>query len=259
MKIRNILYGASLLLLAACNKDGNEFIYKGDILPFTIKGYNGSVEALTVKADTFTLPGPISSGTFSRTAAYTLPANRNSVKVTVTETGTEKLVLERELKKEDGPATISFFYMDGIVKDMPVVPPVEEGKVKITYMFKPTLTGYSEPVDIVLIKYYFTPKVFEELARLKNVKPNEFSETVTIPTFSTATQPYNGQNTAVLFRAYIYKAGTNEFYTEGTGYTWHATSSAAPTPAASVASSKLYIFSESEIGNSIRFTKNLEL
>lgn len=259
MKTRNILYGALLLLLAACNKGENDFLYKGDMLPFTIKGYNGSNENLAVTVDTFKLEDDIVSGKFDRTGAYTLPAGKNSVKVHVTEKATNKLLLERELKKEDGPATISFFYMDGIVSDMPEVPPVEEGKVKITYMFKPTLTGYTGPVDIVLVKYYFTPKVFEELARLKNVKPNEFSETVTIPTFSTATQPYNGQNTAVLLKAYIYKAGTNEFYTEGTGYTWHATSSTAPTPPASVASSKLYIFSESQAGNSIRFIKNLEL
>ncbi|MCD0488294.1 hypothetical protein LPB86_08640 [Pedobacter sp. MC2016-14] len=263
MKLTNIFYsilmGAFLLLLAACDKGKDDFLYKGDMLPITIKGYNGSSGNLEIKVDTIKFKSEFPRGSSNLSDAYTFQANENSVKVTVTEKATGKLVLEKEIKKEDGPATISFFYLDGKVSDMPEIPAVEPGKLKISYMFKPTLTGYSQPVDIALIKYYFTPKVAEEITRIRNVKPNEFSELITIPTFSTASQPYNGQNTSVLFLVYIYKAGTNEFYTEGTGYTWHVTSSTAPKPAASAAASKLYIFSESQAANSIRFIKDLEL
>ncbi|EDM37749.1 hypothetical protein PBAL39_15029 [Pedobacter sp. BAL39] len=248
-----------LMLVAACNKGEDDFLYKGDMLPVTIKGYNGGTEALEVKIDTFKFNFDLPTGSFNLSEAYIFPDGRNSVKISIKEKGTGKLVLEKELNKSEGAATIRFMYMDGKVGDMPEIPAVEADKIKITYMFKPTVTGYTEPVDIVLGKYYFTPKVFEEITRIKNVKPNEFADPVTLSTFSTASQPYNGQNTSVLFLVYIYKAGTNEFYTEGTGYTWHVTSSTAPKPAASVASSKLYIFSESTVGNSIRFTKNLEL
>lgn len=254
-----MLAGVFLLLMSACNKGQYDFLYEGDMLPITINGYNGSTESLEIKVDTFALKYDLPRGTFNQADAYTFPAGRNSVKVTIKEKGTGKLVLEKEVKKEDGPATIRFMYMDGKVSNMPELPAVEPGKLKITYLFKPTLTGYSQPVDIALMKYYFTPKVAEEITRIRNVKPNEFSEVVTLPTFSTASQPYNGQNTSVLFLVYIYKAGTNEFYTEGTGYTWHATSSTAPKPAASTAASKLYIFSESQAANSIRFIKDLEL
>jgi len=255
----SIITGAFLLLLSACNKGEDNFLYNAKMLPITFNGYNGSTDFLEVKVDAFKFPSDLPRGTFNLGDAYTFPADRNSVKVTVREKATGKLVLEKEIKKEDGPANIRFMYMDGKVSDMPELPAVEAGKLKIIYMFKPTLTNYSQPVDIALMKYYFTPKVLEEITRIRNVKPNEFSEVITTPTFSTALQPYNGQNTSVSFLVYIYKAGTNELYTEGTGYTWHVTSSTAPKPSASVASSKLYIFSENAVGNSIRFIKDLEL
>ncbi|MGN7820559.1 hypothetical protein ACTJJB_10525 [Chitinophaga sp. 22536] len=257
-KIFTLLAGVVLLTTAACNKKA-DFLFKGGMLPVTIKGYNGGSEDLEVKVDTFKFKYNLNSGNFNQSEAYTFPDNQHTVKLTISGKETGKIILEKELKKDEGPAVISFFYMNGQVMNMPQKQPKEDGKIKISYLFTPTLTHYSEPVDIVLGKYYFTPKVFEEITRIKNVKPNEFSETVTLSTFSTTGQQYNGQNTAVLFKAYIYKAGTNEFYTQGTVYSWHPTSSSAPTPAASSPSSTIYIFSESETGNSIRFNKNLEL
>ncbi|MDR6782850.1 hypothetical protein ABIE26_000663 [Pedobacter africanus] len=263
MKITNIFYAACtgifLLAQTACNKGGDNFLYKGDMLPVTVKGYNSDGKDLLVKLDTVKFPAYITSGRFNMSGAYLFPPNQNTVKLSITETESGKPVLEKELKKADGAATISFFYMNGKVNDMPEIPAAEEGKIKVSYMFKPTVTNYSEPVDIVLGKYYWTPKVFEELGRIKNAKPYEFSNPVTIPTFSTVGQQYNGQNTIVSFVVYIYKAGTNQLYTEGTAYTWHATSSTAPKPASSATSSKLYIFSEGPVGDSMRFNKDLEL
>jgi UTP-glucose-1-phosphate uridylyltransferase len=126
-------------------------------------------------------------------------------------------------------------------------------------MFQPTLTNYTEPVDFVVGKYFVTPQVFEELARVKNVKPYEFSTALSIPTFSTARQDYHGVMTSVSFSVRIYKAGTNVPYIDGTSYTWNALNSTAPKPSSSTASSKLYIFSESPLGNIMRFFTRLEL
>jgi len=263
MKITNlfhtVLASVFLLMLSACNKGKDDFLYKGDMLPVTIKGYNGDTRDLQIKLDTFRFGNDIPSGPFDMSEAYIFPENRNRAKLSITEKGTGKIVLEKELKKEDSPAKISFFYMNGKASDMPEVPTLEAGKIKVKYMFKPTLTNYTEPVDIVLGKYYWTPKVFEELARIKNAKPYEFSDAVDIPTFPTTGQQYNGQNTLVSFVVYIYKAGTKQFYTDQLGYTWHATSSTAPKPASTVASAKLYIFSEFVTGGNIRFNKDLEL
>jgi hypothetical protein len=231
------------------------------MLAVTVKGYNASEEELLVKLDTFNYKEPLKPNQiFNQTEAYTFLGDDKPITLSVSEKTSGKVVLEKKMKKGDGPTTVNFLYMDGKAGDMPVKPALEEGKIKISYLFKPILTGYKEPVDIAFIKYYFTPMVFEEIARIKNVIPNEFSESITIPTFPSTGQ-YNGQNTPVLFRAYIYKAGTNEFYTAGTTYTWNATSSTAPTPPASKASSKLYIFSEARsIGNDdIKFVKLLEL
>ncbi|MDR2282780.1 MAG: hypothetical protein LBE37_06195 [Sphingobacterium sp.] len=254
-----LFMGIGLSLFFSCTKGSDDFLYKGDMLPVTIKGFNGGKESMEVKLDTVRFKSPIPTGRFDFSEAYLFPEHKNTVKLVVTEQNTGKIILERELKKEEGPATISFFYMNDKVSDMPEVPAVEEGKLKLIYMFKPTVTKYTEPVDIVLGKYFWTPKVFEEIDRIKDVKPYEFTKPITISTFSTVGQQYNGQPTLVSFVAYIYKAGTNELYTEGTAYSWHATSSTAPKPASSVASSKLYVFNEGIQDNSMRFFKELEL
>lgn len=253
-----VLTGTFLITLLACSKKEHDFLYEDNMLAVTVKGYNGSDETLAVKLDTFPVTDAL-PGNFDATKGCIIPAGQHTLKLSITEVGTGKTVMSKELKKEDSPASFEFFYFNGEVRKMPEVPAVEEGKIKISYMFTPTVTKYAEPVDIVLGKYYFTPKVFEEITRIKNVKPNEFSEAVTIPTFSTSGQVYNGQPTAVLFLVYIYKAGTNEFYTAGSEYTWHPTSSSAPKPAASITASKVYIFEEVPEENSMRFAKKLEL
>jgi hypothetical protein len=254
-----VIAGAFMLSLGACKKGGTDLLYNMDVLSVYVNGYNGSTEKLEMKLDTFKHMLPIETGSFNVSNAYSFRNGQSSVKLTIAEKGTGKILIDSLLKKENGPANISFFYFDGKMSHMPEVAPLEENKIKISYMFMPKLTNYTEPVDIVLGKYYFTPKVFEEITRIKNVQPYEFTKPVTISTFPLTGQTYNGQTTAVLFQVYIYKAGTNEFYTNGSPYTWHATSSSAPKPAASTASSKIYVFSESAAGNSIRFDKKLEL
>ena len=251
-----------LLIMAACSKGEDEFLYKGDMLPVTLKGYNGSNEELEVKIDTFKFKYSLSANsTINLSDAYTFGTNQSKVTLTIKEKGTGKLVLEKELKKEDGPTTLSLFYMDGKVGNMPEIPAVEAGKIKAIYMLKPTRTSYAQPVDIVAGRYWYAPNdVFEEFARIKNVKPNEFSEPITLSTFSTAGgQQYNGVSSLVAFQIRIYKAGTNEPYTNGSGYEWHVTSSPPPKPAAATASSKLYIIEENPSGTQMRFRALLTL
>jgi hypothetical protein len=260
MKISYTIYiwALGLLLLASCSKGRNDFYYKENVVPVTIKGYNGSDEYLEVKLDTFRFDYSPNQP-FDATMAWSFTGNQDHVTLSISEKGTGKPVLEKILRRSDGLVRIGFLYLDGKRTELPEPPAITEGKITIKYLFRPTLTHYCEPVDVALVKYYSVPKVFEEIGRLKNVKPNELSEPISISTFPTAGQQYNGQNTPVLFRAYIYKAGTNEFYTEGTGYTWHPTSSIAPLPPAPATAARVYVFSESVLGNSIRFTKNLEL
>lgn len=258
-KIYLICFSLLLVTITACKKGDNDFFYKEELLPITLKGYNGSGEKLVVKLDDLTVPGDLEpNAIFEQNSAYTFKEGKSDLKLTVTEKSTGKQVLEKELKKGEGKVNLSFLYLDGKVGPMPEKPALETGKIKLVYKFQPTITNYTEPVDIVVGKYFFTPQVFEEITRAKNVKPNEFTEPITLSTFSTARQEYNGVMTSVLFLVRICKAGTNIPYTEGTEYLWNTASSTAPKPSASAASSKLYIFSERPESGTMRFNINLE-
>ncbi|MGN6416232.1 MAG: hypothetical protein ACTHMC_01985 [Pseudobacter sp.] len=245
----------AIMLLSACNKGMNDYFYKTDNLAIALKGYNGSTEALEIRLDTSRYPHELAaSNPFQLSSAYTFYDNqKNSVRLSVTEKSSGKLVLEKELKKEDGPAQVNFLYMDGKVSAWPDKPVTEPEKIKIMYMFIPQITNYSEPVDICFGKYFATPQVFEEITRIKSLKPYEFSEPAVFPTFSTARQEYNGVMTTVSFVVRIFKAGTNIPYIDGTEYTWHPINSTAPKPPAGTASSKMYIFNEQLSGNIMRF------
>ncbi|AOM77834.1 hypothetical protein [Pedobacter steynii] len=248
-----------MLALTACNKGDQDFLYKDELFSISMNGYNASSEELMVKLDTtdFRTPLPPNSR-FENTTAYTFRPNQNRIKLRVTEKISGKLVLERELKKEDPGIKVNFLYIDGRTSPMPEKPAVEEGKLNLIYMFQPTTTNYAEPVDFVVGKYYAVPKVFEELARAKNVKPYDFCPAITLPTFSTLKQEYNGVMTTVSFVVRICKTGTDIPYTDGTEYTWNPLSSTAPKPVSSTSSSKLYIFSEAPSGAVMRFFTRLD-
>lgn len=251
--------GTMLLVLTACNKGDQDFLYKDELFGINLIGYNASTEELTVKLDTTDFLTPLQPNSrFESTTAYTFRPNENRIKLRVAEKTSGKLVLERELKKEDSGIKVNFLYIDGRTSSMPEKPAVEEGKLKLIYMFQPTTTNYTEPVDFVVGKYYAVPKVFEELARAKNVRPYEFCPPITLPTFSTAKQEYNGVMTTVSFVVRICKAGTDIPYTDGTAYSWNPLSSTAPKPVASTPSSKLYIFSEAPSGGMMRFFTRLD-
>ncbi|PWG80321.1 hypothetical protein [Pararcticibacter amylolyticus] len=257
MKTATVFFAliTSLLALSSCKKDG-EIQDTRNVLAVSFSILNVGNTPLEAMIDTFRVEIP--TGRFDITRAFPLQSMQRSMRLSITEKETGKPVMEKELKKEDGRADISFFYMNGEIGKVPQVPPVEQGKIKIIYMFRPVKTNYSEPVDIALGKFHLTPKVFEEITRIKNVKANEFTEPVTISTFPITGQQYNGQPSAVSFQVYIYKAGTNELYTQGTGYTWSPTGSTAPKPSSTTASSKLYIFSEAPT-SFMAFAKNFEI
>ncbi|SJZ43492.1 hypothetical protein SAMN04488128_101207 [Chitinophaga eiseniae] len=253
-----LLLGVVAFLLAACSKNNDNLLYRKQALSIAIGGYNATNEVLTVKVDTFTLPYKLGAGSFKQGSAFTFGEHQHTVKVSISEESTGKLVLEKEFTREDSAGVFSFLYMDGKASSMPEKPAVEKGKLSLIYMFIPSVTQYSEPVDFVIGKYFVVPKVFEEVARIKNVKPNEFSPAATFPTFLTGRQEYNGVLTAVSFQVRIYKTGTNTPYVDGTEYTWNDISTSAPKPASSVAASKLYIFSEAPGGNLMRFFTRLD-
>lgn len=250
---------ALLLLISACKKGGGDFLYKSELLPITVTGFNGSNEDLVVKVGGFDFRAPLPpNNSFNQRNTYTFDAGEHEVKLVINEKNTGKIVLEKNLKKAEGAAQINFLYLDGRTSPMPEKPAIMAEKISLIYMFQPTVTNYTEPVDIVVGKYFITPQVFEEVARAKNVKPYEFCAPITLPTFSVARQDYNGVMTSVSFVVRVYKAGTNIPYIDGTAYSWNALSSTAPKPSASVASSKLYIFTESPAGNVMRFAARLE-
>ncbi|MEQ7800191.1 hypothetical protein ABDJ41_10295 [Pedobacter sp. ASV1-7] len=259
MKLNKLYFacmGMLILLLAtACNKGEVEFLYKGDMLPVTLKGYNGSSEQLIVKIDTFKFKYELGeNSTINLSDAYTFPEDKNKAILTISERSTGKLVLERELDRKDGPTTISLLYIDGKVSDMPEVPAVEEGKVKMYYMFVPNVTNFTGLVDIEAVKIDNLSGAIERIGRINNVKPFEFTaEQLTFSTFKTGIQEINGVRQAWNLYLRIYKAGTNEYYTNGTGYTWHENSSNPGKAAASTASSTLYIVGEAPSGTQMRF------
>lgn len=261
MKTTKIFLGyicVMLLVLSACKKA--EQFYKDEMHGVKITGYNGSGDTLVTNLGNFAFPDQILPNTrFEQNNAYVFKSPENNIRLRITEKVSGKLVLEKELHKEEGSTRVNFLYMDGKIGPMPDKPAVEKDKISLIYMFQPTETKYTEPVDFVIGKYYVTPQVFEELARVKSVKPYEFSTPVSIPTFNGGRQDYNGVMTSVSFHVRIYKAGTNVPYVEGTSYTWNALNSTAPKPASATASSKLYIFSESPMGNIMRFFTRLEL
>lgn len=248
---------AGLFALASCKKSNENISDTRNALAVTFSILNVGNTPLEVAVDTFKISIP--NGRYDASQAIPLHDENQTIKLTITEKATGKLVMEKNLKKEDGRTYISFFYMNGAMGKMPEVPPVETGKITLTYMFLPTKTNYTEPVDIAVGKYYLTPKVFEEIGRIKNVKPGEFTQSISVPTFPVAGHVYNGQTTSATLVAYIYKAGTNTFYIDGTNYTWNPTGSTAPKPASTTAVSKLYIFSENATTGYMTFLKNFEI
>lgn len=251
-----------LFTLLSCNKGGDDLLYHSNVHMINLSGYNNSNEELILQLDTFsaTVTPAFSKIAFGANYNFNDPGKQH-LKFTMKSKATDKILLKREIRANDTAVTtnLNIIYMDGKVADFPTLPAPVEGKVQLIYMLQSNILNYSEPVDIVFGKYYFTPKVFEEVIRIKNLKPNEFSQPITFDPFPLGIQDYKGEKTSVLFRAYIYKAGTNIPYTEGSPFEFSLLTSGAPVPSPTKAISKLFIINEAPLNNIIRFNKVLEL
>lgn len=256
------IYFFLLFTLLSCNKGGDDLLYSSNVHMVNLSGYNNSEEELILQLDTFaaTVTPPFSRIEFG--AKYNFNAiSKSSLKFIMKSKATDKILLQREIKASDITleTNLNVIYMDGKVADFPAVPAPVEGKVQLIYMLQSNILNYREPVDIVFGKFYFTPKVFEEVIRIKNLKPNEFSKPIAFDPFPLGIQDYNGQKTSVLFRAYIYKAGTDIPYSEGSSYTFNQLTSGAPVPSPTTSISKLFIINEAPLNNTMRLNKVLEL
>ncbi|WP_146191013.1 hypothetical protein [Sphingobacterium athyrii] len=267
MKTKIILSATAISLFLlftflSCNKGGDELLYHSNIHLINLSGYNNSNEELILQLDTFspTVTPAFSKIAFGATYNFNDPGKQH-LKFTMKSKATDKILLEREIRANETTVetNLNVIYMNGKVGDFPAIPELVEGKVQLIYMFQSNILNYREPVDIVFKKYYFLPKVFEEVIRIKNLKPNEFSQPISFTPFPLGVQDYNGQKTPVLFRAHIYKAGTDIPYTAGTSYEFNPLTSVAPVPSPTKAASKLFIINEAPVNNIIQFNKVLEL
>lgn len=197
-----VLTGAFLLVLVACNKREDDFFYTGEALTVKLIGYNGSSEELEIKVDTFKFKRTVSANeTINQSDAYLFTDNQRTAKLTVTEKGTGKLVLERELEKSEKNVTVNLFYTnDGIV---PYNPPPVNPNTNIVGVF---ITKNQQTITTADIAVTLSGNVITFLAQ--NVPPNQwfFFETDYIPTVPATER--------ILFR----RAGTTlGYYQNSTG------------------------------------------
>ncbi|MGE8378043.1 MAG: hypothetical protein ACN6PN_06815, partial [Sphingobacterium sp.] len=160
-----------LFTLLSCNKGGDDLLYHSNVHMINLSGYNNSNEELILQLDTFsaTVTPAFSKIAFGANYNFNDP-NKQHLKFTMKSKATDKILLERDIRANDTAVStnLNIIYMDGKVADFPTLPAPVEGKVQLIYMFQSNILNYREPVDIVFGKYYFTPKVFEEVIRIKN-------------------------------------------------------------------------------------------
>lgn len=260
MKTRKIFYtllvGAILLVTSACNKADEELVNQSSAAVLNLTGHNGSSQQLVVKIDTVEFTDYLMRANTKITQSHPyLLKNRTEVPYSITEQSTGKVVLEGKLRKGEIKNINMIYLLDKVIDNMPTLPPVEDGKVKMYYMFVPTVTNYTNFVDIEAVKIESISGAIERVGRINNVKPFEFSaEPLIFSAFKTGIQDVNGVRQAWNLYLRIYKAGTNEYYTNGTNYTWHENSSSPGKAAAGTASSTLYIVGEAPSGTQMRFS-----
>jgi hypothetical protein len=251
-----VLTGAILLVMAACNKGENDFVHQSGAAVLNLTGHNGSTQQLVVKIDTVEFTDYImrANAKIAQSHPYLLK-NKTEVSYSITEQSTGKLLLEGKLRKGEIKNINMIYLLGKVIDNMPALPAVEEGKVKMYYMFVPTVTNYTGLVDIEAVRIDNISGAIEKIGRINNVKPFEFSsEPLIFSTFKTGIQEVNGVRQAWNLYLRIYKAGTSEYYTNGTGYTWHENSSNPGKAAAATASSTLYIVGEAPSGTQMRFS-----
>ncbi|WP_295122623.1 hypothetical protein [uncultured Chitinophaga sp.] len=229
MKFLNTCFAALTLLsvaLAGCQDDDN-YLVKEEAFSVVTGGFNGSSDELVVTIDTMTMKFGISPvSNFKRTDKYTFPEGKDSVMVSFKEKETGKLVYERSVKRGDYSITIELIYVGGRLISKPVAPTDNPAGFKlVSYLFLPNVSNYTGDIDIVYYKKVEVVQnnqlVFdrrEELARI-TTKPYTFSEFLKAPEFKSGRNEIDGKVYFFNVQIMFYKAGTNELYHVGTGYT----------------------------------------
>ena len=227
MRFFNRCFAAILVAvaLAGCQDDDNFFV-KQEAFSVVSSGFNGSSNELTVTIDTMTLKfgiSPVSS--FSRTDKYTFPEGKDSVLVSIKEKGTGKPVYERVVKKGEYSIAIELIYVGGKLIKKPVAPAANPtGFLLVSYLFLPSITGYTGDIDIVYYKKIDVIKdnrfVLDRLEELERVtaKPYAFSEFLEVPDFQMGRTEIDGKVYLINSLVMFYKAGTNVVYYDGLGY-----------------------------------------
>lgn len=229
MKFLHIYFVVLIMLtiaVAGCQKDDN-FLVKEEAFALTASGFNGSDSQLEVTIDTMTSKALIDAGrSFNRTDRYTFPASKSSMKLSITEKKTGKLVYEKEVKKGEYSLVINLFYVNGKLIEKPVAPANNpDGFRLVSYLFLPSVTNYTGDIDIVYYKKYefvengqFKLEKKEELARIK-AKAYAFSEFLKAPSFPGGRTEIDGRVFFVNPEVRFFKSGTDINYYEDAGYT----------------------------------------
>ncbi|MDR6568328.1 hypothetical protein MRBLMN1_002650 [Chitinophaga ginsengisegetis] len=217
---------AALILLCACQKDNN-FVIKEEAFAVVTSGFNGSSSELELTIDTLSFEYLIAAGqSFNRTDKYTFPPAKDSVKLTIKEKETGKLVYEKQVKKGEYSLTIQLIYVGGKLIEKPTAPANNpEGFRLASYLFLPDISGYTGDVDIAYIKYYdvvidgkLVREKEEELARI-TAKPYVFSEFLKAPVFQGGRHEIDGKVYFINPDIRVFKSGTSIRYYEDAGFT----------------------------------------
>ena len=221
----SILLCLLLMIIAGCQKNDN-FLIKEEAFAVITSGYNGSSSQLQVIIDTMTLQFPIEpNGSFKRTDKYTFREGQEQVKLVIKEKDSGKLIYESEVKRGEYSVSIDLIYVGGKLIEKPVPPADKPGFRQASYLFIPSISGYTGDIDIVYFKNHevvlngmLVPEMTEELARI-TAKPNAFSPFIEAPIFTSGRTEINGKVYFVNQATKFFKSGTSIPYYEEGGFT----------------------------------------
>lgn len=213
------------LSISGCQKDDN-FLIKEEAFAVVTSGYNGSSSQLEITIDTMTLKFPIEpNGSFKRTDKYTFREGQEQVKLVIKEKDSGKKIYESEVKRGEYSLSIDLLYVGGKLIEKPPLPVDKAGFRQASYLFIPSISGYTGDIDVVYFKNHevvlngmLVPEISEELARI-TAKPNAFSPFIEAPIFTSGRTEINGKVYFINQATKFFKSGTNIPYYEEKGFT----------------------------------------
>lgn len=213
-----------LLSMAGCQRD-DDFLIREEAFSMIVSGYNGSSNNLEITIDTMTLRDQIqANASFKRTDKYTFSNGQDQVNVVIKEKNSGKVVYEKQVKKGEYSLTIDLIYINGKLIEKPGLPAGKEGFRQVSYLFIPSISGYSGDIDIVYFRKYevfrdgmLVIESMEELARV-SAKPYAFSPFLQGLIFPGGRQEIDGKVYIINQDVKCFKAGTNIPYYEDAGF-----------------------------------------